>query len=71
MADVTSFAVEILEGLAQLHAVNILHLDLKPSNIMLDEYSHAYLADCGLSCALTTLQARSVEAAMAGTLHYM
>ena len=44
MTEVTSISVEILQGLAQLHAVNILHLDLKPAKILLDEYGHSYLA---------------------------
>ncbi len=71
MTEVTSISVEILQGLAQLHAVNILHLDLKPANILLDEYGHSYLADFGISCALATLQACSVVNNLAGTPHYM
>ncbi len=39
MTEVTSISVEILQGLAQLHAVNILHLDLKPANILMDDTS--------------------------------
>ena len=71
MTEVTSISVEILQGLAQLHAVNILHLDLKPANILLDEHGHTYLADFGISCALATLQACSVVNNAAGTPHYM
>ncbi|KAL3147471.1 hypothetical protein ABBQ38_014529 [Trebouxia sp. C0009 RCD-2024] len=37
MAELASMAVGILEGLAQLHSVNVLHFDLKPTNILLDE----------------------------------
>ena len=48
MPELISLAVEILEGLAQLHAANIWHLDLKPGNILLDEYGHAYLSDFGI-----------------------
>ena len=65
-------AVEILEGLAQLHSVNVLHFDLKPANILLDEYGHAYLADFGISYALQqTLQSCSALTSQAGTPRYM
>ena len=71
MAELTSMAVEILEGLVQLHSVNVLHLDLKPANILLDEYGHAYLADFGISYALQTLQSCSALTSQAGTPRYM
>ena len=71
MAELISLAVEILEGLAELHAANIWHLDLKPPNILLDQYGHAYLSDFSISYALRTLEACSVLTTVAGTPHYM
>ena len=71
MVEVINLAVEVLEGLAELHAANIWHLDLKPPNILLDLYGHAYLSDFGISYALRTLQACTVLTATAGTPHYM
>ena len=71
MPEVISMAVEILEGLAQLHAANIWHLDLKPGNVLLDEYGHAYLSDFGISYALRTLEAFTVLTSIAGTPYYM
>ena len=62
---------EILEGLAQLHNAHILHLDLKPGNILLDEYGHAYLSDFGISRATKTLEACTAVTGMTGTPHYM
>ena len=71
VAELTRIAVEILQGLVQLHSVNVRHFDLKPANILLDEYGHAYLADFGISCALQTLQSCTAMAIQAGTPHYM
>jgi len=68
---VVAIAKDILEGLAQLHAHNILHLDLKPGNILLDDYSHAYLSDFGISHALRTLAACTAVTSSSGTPHYM
>lgn len=64
-------AVEMLEGLTQLHAGTVLHMDLKPGNILLDEYGHAYLSDFGISYALRTLEACTSVRSAAGTPHYM
>ena len=69
--ELMSLAVEILEGLAQLHEMDVWHLDLKPANILLDKYQHAYLSDFGISYALQTLQSCTVLTSIVGTPHYM
>ena len=61
LIELTSMAVEILEGLVQLHGINVWHLDLKPANILLDEYQHADLADFGISVALQKLQRHCLD----------
>ena len=71
IVEVTAIVVEVLEGLLQLHDANILHLDLKPANILLDSYGHAYLSDFGISYALRTLEHCTVLGCPAGTPHYM
>ena len=71
LQEVIGMGIEILEGLAQLHAAHILHLDLKPGNILLDEYGHAYLSDFGISRATTTLEACTAVTGMTGTPHYL
>ena len=63
--------IEILEGLAQLHAAHILHLDLKPGNVLLDQDGHAYLADFGISHALRTLEECTAITSAAGTPQYL
>ncbi len=69
--ELVNLAVEVLEGLAELHGANIWHLDLKPPNILLDQYGHAYLSDFGISYALRTLEDCTVLTSTAGTPHYM
>lgn len=44
LSEVVRFAIEILKGLQQLHSIPILHLDLKPGNVLLDGNGHAYLS---------------------------
>jgi serine/threonine protein kinase len=70
MQELSSIAAEVLEGLAQFHAVRIWHMDLKPANILLDEYGHAYLSDFGISYALRTLEQCTVLTRATGTPHY-
>ena len=71
LQEVVPMAVEILEGLMQLHAMHILHLDLKPGNVLLDDHGLAYLSDFGISHALSTLEALPAVSIAAGTPHYM
>lgn len=40
-------------GLRRLHQFRYLHLDLKPSNILITDANHAFLTDLGLICRLS------------------
>ncbi|XP_051871565.1 receptor-interacting serine/threonine-protein kinase 1 [Pristis pectinata] len=41
--------LEIIEGMAYLHVMNIVHKDLKPENILVDADYHIKIADLGVS----------------------
>lgn len=76
---VIELLTQILEGLAAAHAAKLLHLDLKPSNILLAEDGTVKLTDFGLGRALlrpgeSVFQSLSMAAeanSITGTLEYM
>lgn len=44
-------AVQLASGLAAAHDIGVLHRDLKPGNVMLDDRGHARITDFGLAVA--------------------
>lgn len=46
---VMKYMMQIFPALEVAHKQNIWHLDIKPENIMVDKYGHAYLIDFGAS----------------------
>uniref|UniRef100_A0ACD6A3A6 Uncharacterized protein n=1 Tax=Avena sativa TaxID=4498 RepID=A0ACD6A3A6_AVESA len=61
----------ICEGLVFLHEKRILHLDLKPANILIDHQMVPKIADFGLSRCLGEEQTRAITKNLCGTLGYM
>jgi serine/threonine protein kinase len=70
--EVVALAMQILEGLAQLHAEGIVVQDLKPGNILVDEHGELVISDFGLAAVLnaTVTTAQSSTAAGGGTPAY-
>ena len=46
--------LEVAKALDFMHGQSYLHRDVKPANILFDEYGNAFLGDFGLSKAMTT-----------------
>lgn len=61
----------ICEGLCHLHEKRILHLDLKPANILIDDHMVPKIADFGLSRCLDKEQTRAFTSNLCGSLGYL
>jgi Nif-specific regulatory protein len=59
--------LQIAAGLHHIHHLGIIHLDLKPSNILVDEHGKAKIMDFGVAVESHQVLDRQIR----GTLHYM
>ncbi len=56
LGDALNFAIQIADGLGKAHAVGIVHLDLKPSNIMVTPDGLVKILDFGLAKLAETVE---------------
>jgi HAMP domain-containing protein len=61
---------QLLAGLEAAHAMDVLHGDLKPENLLIEPNGNVKLADFGISRPLRRGPPRD-EVTLAGTLHYL
>src|SRR3954470_20026902 len=59
--------LQIASALHHIHHLGIIHLDLKPSNILVDERGHAKIMDFGVAVESRQVLDRQIR----GSLHYM
>jgi len=64
--------IQVAKALAHAHARDLIHRDVKPKNIMIDESGTVKLADMGLARETTDIKAAQTEAGKAyGTPYYI
>jgi len=65
-----SIAKQVCEGLTEAHRLGVVHRDLKPQNIMVDEEGNARIMDFGIARSLKT-KGITATGVMIGTPEYM
>ncbi len=68
--EATRLTIEVLQGLSELHDHKVLHLDIKPGNVLLLKSGDAKLSDFGISKTLQSSQDTTARK-MTGTPGYM
>lgn len=69
-AEAVNIAAQVARGLAEAHAHNIIHRDVKPSNIIVTSQNVAKIVDFGIARVLSTTSATQ-SAGILGTTAYM
>ncbi len=71
MEEVQKYGKQICIAVAELHAQNIVVADLKPQNILIDEYDNCVVADFGISTILSHGMEHRMSDGLHGTFNYM
>ncbi|XP_031268406.1 mitogen-activated protein kinase kinase 9-like [Pistacia vera] len=70
-SSIAHIAYQVLNGLQYLHAGNIVHLDIKPSNLLVDKRLNVKIADFGVSQIVHEHETPKSFCSYVGTYAYM
>jgi serine/threonine protein kinase len=56
LGKVKKWAIEILEGLDFLHSKRVIHFDIKPANILLEQLERVKIGDLGLARNISNIE---------------
>ena len=59
--DITVILYNQLKALNYVHSANLIHRDIKPQNILIDEYSRIMMCDFGMARTIPKLSAEESE----------
>ena len=62
---------QILKGLKYIHMCKIAHLDLKPQNIIINDYLNVKIIDFSVSLSYSKIKTKEIQLPLVGTSFYM
>ena len=69
--EVLSISRDVLGAMGYAHSQGVIHRDVKPSNVLLENGKRAFLMDFGIALARNVADRRTRIGAVLGTPHYM
>ncbi|OQS00922.1 serine/threonine protein kinase [Achlya hypogyna] len=70
-SSIQTFGHDLVCGLHYLHTNGVIYCDLKPANVLIDEYGSLKLADFGLARRIPTTESLTADTLQPGSPHYM
>ena len=69
--DAARLIAQVADGLDAVHAAGLVHRDVKPHNVIVDEEGDAHLTDFGLAKAMASTSGLTATGQVIGTVDYM
>lgn len=69
--DAVQYAIELADALEHAHRQDVIHRDIKPGNVLLDNSGHVHLTDFGLAKYVASAESMTDDGQVMGTPAYM